>query len=94
MSAAVRFMLCEAVRRRVCSDYLEMPGLRLTLAQAQRLWGLDERECAEALEFLVRVRFLRCSDLGTYVRMSEGRLDERALASLCASATRGDEREP
>jgi hypothetical protein len=27
--------------RRVKGEYLEMPGLRLTPAQAQRLWGLD-----------------------------------------------------
>src|SRR5262245_25358211 len=29
------------VLRRVQGEYLEMPGLRLTEAQARRLWGLD-----------------------------------------------------
>jgi hypothetical protein len=27
--------------RRIRGEYLEMPGLCLTLAQAQRLWGLE-----------------------------------------------------
>ena len=27
---------------RIRGEYLEMPGLKLTLAQAQRLWGLDQ----------------------------------------------------
>lgn len=26
---------------RISAEYLEMPGLRLTLRQALRLWGLD-----------------------------------------------------
>ena len=33
------------VLRRVQGAYIEMPGLRLTLAQAQRLWGLDRTAC-------------------------------------------------
>ena len=31
-----------ALVHRVRGEFLEMPGLRLTRAQAQRLWGLDE----------------------------------------------------
>jgi hypothetical protein len=33
------------VLRRVQGEYIEMPGLRLTIAQAQRLWGLDRAVC-------------------------------------------------
>ena len=47
----------EDVLRRVQGEYLEMPGLRLTTAQAQRLWGLDRAACdavLDAPEFLVR----------------------------------------
>jgi hypothetical protein len=79
----------EQVLRRVCSEYLEMPGLRLTRRQAQRLWGLDETACTEVLEFLVCVNFLRRTDAGTYIRAGEGRLGDRALAALYATATGG-----
>ena len=32
----------DEVLRRVQGEFLEMPGLRLTGAQARRLWGLDQ----------------------------------------------------
>ena len=35
----------DEVLRRVQGEYLEMPGLRLTRAQAQRLWGLEQSMC-------------------------------------------------
>ena len=44
--------------RRVKGEYLEMPGLRLTPAQAQRLWGLDRELCEALLGALVDARFL------------------------------------
>ena len=28
----------DSILRRICGEYLEMPGLRLTQPQAQRLW--------------------------------------------------------
>lgn len=57
---------------RIRGEYLEMPGLRLTPAQAQRLWGLDGRICAELLEALTREKFLYLRTDGTYARASEG----------------------
>lgn len=33
---------CAELLRRIRAEYLEMPGLRLTAPQAQRLFGLDE----------------------------------------------------
>ena len=41
------------VLRRVRGEYLEMPGLRLTTAQAQRLWGLERSDCDRLLTALV-----------------------------------------
>ena len=38
---------------RVQGEYREMPGLKLTEVQAQRLWGLDHRTCALVLTALV-----------------------------------------
>ena len=58
--------------RRIFNEYLEMPGMRLTFAQAQRLWGLDADACADALRALVDGRFLRRTDAGEYVRLTDG----------------------
>lgn len=41
------------------ADYRDMPGLRLTVDQACRLWALDEHVCDAVLRTLVDVRFLR-----------------------------------
>ena len=46
------------VIRRVQGEYIEMPGLRLTTAQAQRLWGLDRSACDTLLGALVDAKFL------------------------------------
>jgi hypothetical protein len=43
-----------ALCRRVRSEYLEMPGLRLTAAQASRLFDLEPSRCAQVLDTLVR----------------------------------------
>lgn len=63
--------VCEAddVLLRVRGEYLEMPGLRLTLAQAQRLWGLDGLASQSVLKALVDARFLRRAPDGTFVRV-------------------------
>jgi hypothetical protein len=56
---------------RVQGEYREMPGLKLTEVQAQRLWGLDDRTCALVLTTLVEHQFLRRTAAGTYVRMAD-----------------------
>ena len=38
-----------AIAARIEAEYLEMPGLRLTLPQAARLWGLDTSQSAQLL---------------------------------------------
>jgi len=65
-------MLTTDVLLRVRGEFLEMPGLRLTRAQAQRLWGLDEGTCVEALRALVEARFLCRNDLDIYSRATAG----------------------
>jgi Fic family protein len=60
------------IRRRICGEYLEMPGLRLTCAQAQRLWGLDQQTCQTVLESLINDGFLQRRDDGLYARLSDG----------------------
>ena len=58
--------------RRIYSEYLEMPGLRLTCAQAQRLWGIEAATCADALQLLMDAGFLRRTDNGQFVRLTDG----------------------
>ena len=62
----------DATLQRVYSEFMEMPGLRLTTTQAQRLWGLDERVCASILNYLVESHFLSRGSQGTYGRCGEG----------------------
>jgi len=50
--------ITDQMLRRIRSEYLEMPGLCLTLKQAQRLWGLNEATCREAMQLLVDTKFL------------------------------------
>jgi hypothetical protein len=53
---------------RVQSEYLEMPGLNLTEAQARRFWGLDGNTCRRVLVTLIERGFLKRSPNGHYVR--------------------------
>ena len=59
---------------RIRAEYLEMPGLNLTLRQMQRLCGIDRAPCLAVLDALVEAKFLHVRPDGTYVRMSEGGL--------------------
>ena len=53
---------------RVRSEFIEMPGLRLTPAQAARLWGMDDASCHHVISALVRAAFLRWTATGMVVR--------------------------
>ena len=50
------------------AEYLETPGLALTKAQVERLWGLDAVVSEALLAALVDVKFLRRTVRDTYVR--------------------------
>lgn len=41
------------IQARIKAEYEEMPGLRLTLPQAARLFGLEPARCAQVLEWLL-----------------------------------------
>jgi hypothetical protein len=53
---------------RIESEYREMPGLKLTEAQARRLWDLDGDTCSLVLMTLLEQRFLTRTASGMYVR--------------------------
>jgi len=70
-----------SIIERVYSEFVEMPGLRLTLPQAQRLLGLDEHTCRGLLEQLVEARFLWRGENGVYARLTDGPADHRAVST-------------
>lgn len=57
---------------RIEGEYREMPGLNLTVTQAERLWGLDRHTCASVLTALMERRVLKRTTSGTYLRGSPG----------------------
>ena len=58
---------------RVYGEYMEMPGLQLTLAQASRLWNMKPATSAHVLDRLVDASFLRRAG-DRYVRADCGRI--------------------
>jgi hypothetical protein len=60
--------LTTSLLNRVRSEFIEMPGLRLRIDQAQRLWNLDRTSCELVLSSLVSAKFLRVED-ELYVRL-------------------------
>jgi DNA-binding transcriptional LysR family regulator len=64
---APTFLTDEDILRRIQAEYREMPGLRLTPAQAQRLWNLNRGTCDAALSYLVDRRFLLRTADGAFI---------------------------
>jgi hypothetical protein len=58
---------------RVYGEYVEMPGLQLTVPQASRLWNMNLALSARVLDRLVAAAFLRRSG-SCYVRADSGRV--------------------
>ena len=54
------------------AEYLEIPGLRLTKAQVERLWNLDEVVSTAILAALVDAKFLKRMPRDVYVRADLG----------------------
>jgi len=57
---------------RLRAEFLEMPGLRLTVEQAHRFCGVDRAACASALDALVQEKFLSAKPDGSYARATDG----------------------
>ena len=58
----------DLVTRRVREEFREMPGLRLTPAQATRLWGLEQEVCERVIDSLIAAAFLRWTAAGSVTR--------------------------
>ena len=50
----------------VVADFNEMPGMRLTRAQAQRLWNMSPEDCSFVLTHLLRAGRLVQDSAGQY----------------------------
>lgn len=61
-----------ALLTRARSEYLEMPGLSMTLDQASRLWATTPEVADALLAALTGSRFLLRRRDGTFVRAWEG----------------------
>jgi hypothetical protein len=62
-----------ALLTRLRAEFLEMPGLRLTREQAQRLCGVEQTICRLVLDALVDEKFLCVKSDGAYARFADGR---------------------
>lgn len=69
-----RLAACEerALCTRIIGEFLEMPGLNVTIPQACRLWSIDRPQCVRVLDTLLGSGFLRRSG-ECYVRAGTGR---------------------
>jgi hypothetical protein len=50
------------------AEYAEMPGLSVTLPQAQRLWAVDQTTCEEVFNRLISRGVLRRTSKGRFIR--------------------------
>lgn len=65
------FQARTALLHRVYGEFNEMPGLRLTLAQSVRLFGVREDICVRVLGTLASDGLLRRTGDGRFVRADE-----------------------
>jgi hypothetical protein len=72
----------DALLSRIRAEYLEMPGMRLTFEQAQRLCGIEPTVCRWVLETLVAEKFLCVKSDGKYARVTNGEVARRRSAKI------------
>jgi hypothetical protein len=73
-------MTVEQTLDRLRAEFLEMPGLRLTPSQIQRLCGIDHSTCTTVLDRLVSGSFLCAKTDGTYARLTDGAIRHQRVA--------------
>ena len=70
----------DAVVERLHAEFMEMPGLRLTSEQVQRLCGVDRTMCQMLLDTLVTEQFLTVTSDGQYARRTDNEVRRPRLA--------------
>jgi hypothetical protein len=77
---------------RLRSEFLEMPGLRLTRAQVARLCGIERALCQGVLDALVDTGFLTIASDGCYMRSTgDPALRPRAAKAAMRAGGRGEQ---
>lgn len=64
------------------SEFLEVPGLRLTLPQATRRFGLDKTTCQAILDALVELGILAVTDDDGFTRPFPERINRGRRAAI------------
>ena len=72
---------------RIRAEFGDLPGLKVTFAQACRLWHADEAKCLAALEALVEEGFLRRSASGAFIGLPRPQGKTMKAALLDSSPT-------
>ena len=78
----------EQILDRLRAEFREMPDMRLTLEQVQRLCGIEPPLCERALQTLVEAKFLRLGSDGAYVLFGPGFLTAPEYLALVAGLHR------
>ncbi len=58
----------DTLMAQIHAGYVEMPGLSLTVPQAQRLWAADRASCEQVFNHLIAAGVLRATARGRFVR--------------------------
>jgi hypothetical protein len=69
--------VADRVHERIRAEYLQMPGLFLTQAEARDLCGVEQALCQQVLDTLVEMNFLSLTANGTYARVTDGPVEPR-----------------
>jgi hypothetical protein len=78
---------------RIQTDFIEMPGLELTLPQAVRLWSLGADDCRCVIDALVDAGFLTWTPRRTITRIDRaGRGAEARYSHVPVSRKRNNDR--
>ena len=72
----------EDVVNRLRAEFMEMPGLRLTSRQVQRLCGVEQTLCQLGLDALVATKFLYVESDGVYARTADGEVSRPRMARV------------
>ena len=77
-----------ALLERIRSEFLEMPGLKLSLEQACRLWNLKEAQCGDTLDALIVEGFLLRTPSGAFIAAPSAHRMAKAVVSEATRSVR------
>jgi hypothetical protein len=78
----------EQLFNRLRAEYLEMPGMRLTVEQVQRLCGVERTLCQAVLDSLVDTKFLWVKPNGMYGAITESDVPRPRPVKACGADKR------